>query len=163
MTTLNIKKAAAASPVRIPDDFERVAMQFHAEQQGLLRELKSIASKDADKARQLARHYLSEDNSSVKLGRIIDAWCIMHPQAANDEDVPYLHLIRFAISIDMWAKEIEPELRHAKARFLSTKNYLPVDQLRERARALLANDVECILGNLGPDEIAAFVAAEPKN
>lgn len=164
MTTLSIQKTAPATRVRIPDGHEGVSKQYQVKQKELQLQLASAAAaEDAVQARQLARQYLDEDNNPVKLGRVVDAWCLLRPEAANDEDIPYIDLSRFSSDLDYWVEDIEPVLRHSKRRFHSFKLRLPVDQLRDKVRELLAADVECILGKLRPDEIAAFLETEPKN
>ncbi len=163
MTTLSIQKTAPATRARTPDGFELVSKQYQAEQKQFQRQLASASEGDPVRARRLARHYLDEDNSKVKLGRVVEAWCLLHPEAANDEDIPYIDLCRFSSDLDYWVEDIEPVLRHSKRRFHSFRRRLPVDQLRDKVRELLAGDVECVLGKLRPDEIAAFLETEPNN
>ena len=163
MTTLSFNTTAPATRSRNWREHLMVGQQWHAEQKAQRNEVLSAASEDKSKARQAARNYLDESNISVKLGRAVDAWCSMHPETASDEDIPYLHLCRFSFTVDTWSEDIEPVYRQDKARFQDIKKHLPVVQLREKVRELLVADVECVLGKLHPDEIAAFLEMEPQD
>lgn len=162
MTALNLTQVSTAIRVRAPDAFERTAKEYHAEQRARLLELQSVANEDANKARQLARHYVDDVNTPVKMGRLLDAWCFLHPEAAHDEAIPFIDLLRLSTLLDMWTVELGLEDGRAGVRLADVKRRLPAERLRNTARDLLAGDVAVVLGDLRPDEIANFIETEPK-
>ena len=115
-----------------------------------LSKLQALAKTNQRQAKSFARQYFA--SRSVRIAGTYDAWRRLAPKPVKDQLVPYEEIIGTALSLDMWNASKEPVFLRPKDRQNGRKRYLPILQLREKARDMIAYDVAKALVELHPNQ-----------
>ncbi len=140
----------SGSAVASDDKAEAIVRRCCKRREQALSWLQTLSKTNRRQAKAFSRQYLA--SKSVRIAGAYDAWRRLASEPLKDQLPPFEAIIEAGLALDSWNASEEPVLLRPKERLGGRTRYLPILQLREKARDRIAFDVAGALAELHPNQ-----------